>query len=205
VKSGPRFEANGPVSENTQAAAGKPTFRHQDRTAGSFTSPPEIEARWQARWQEEWPQRHPESDGEAAPTPSTPVDVPPYPSGTCPWAMCATNVITDVIARVPAFCVGRRCCSRWAGTPSAAGGERPAIERGKSIPATGPPRQHRPDAGPAVSASVLSIDWDREVATAHADYYPADQWLSFSSTKRLGLPQKKHGQLDPIDQTGAGQ
>jgi len=48
----------------------------------------------------------------------------------------------------------------------------------------------------------LSIDWDREVATCHADYYRWTQWL-FLQFLDAGLAYRKEATVnwDPIDQT----
>ncbi|APD48934.1 leucine--tRNA ligase [Synechococcus sp. CS-602] len=186
------------VSENTPAAAGKPTSGIKIEQPDRYL-PAEIEARWQARWQEDGLNATPESDGEAAADTFYALSMFPYPSGNLHMGHVRNYVITDVIARVQRL-RGRQVLQPMGWDAFGLPAENAAIERGI-------------DPGDWTDANIaqmraqlqrlgLSIDWDREVATCHADYYRWTQWL-FLQFHEAGLAYRKEATVnwDPIDQT----
>jgi leucyl-tRNA synthetase len=160
--------------------------------------PQAIEERWQQQWQA--------AGADATPAPKAGEGQPfyalsmfPYPSGNLHMGHVRNYVITDVIARVQRM----RGCNvlhpmGWDafGLPA----ENAAIERGVD-PGAWTDRNIA-----AMRAQLqrlgLSIDWSREVATCHADYYRWTQWL-FLQFLEAGLAYQKEATVnwDPIDQT----
>ncbi|MFN9638152.1 MAG: leucine--tRNA ligase [Synechococcaceae cyanobacterium] len=159
--------------------------------------PAAIEARWQSRWQ----------DQSLDATPAAPDDRPPfyalsmfpYPSGSLHMGHVRNYVITDVIARLQRL-RGHAVLHPMGWDGFGLPAENAAIERG-SDPAEWTDRniaQMRAQ----LQRLGLSIDWDREVATCHADYYRWTQWL-FLQFLDAGLAYQSEALVnwDPIDQT----
>jgi leucyl-tRNA synthetase len=160
--------------------------------------PQAIEERWQQHWRAEAADATPEPGAAGAP-PFYALSMFPYPSGNLHMGHVRNYVITDVIARVQRM----RGCNvlhpmGWDafGLPA----ENAAIERGV-------------DPGAWTDRNIaamrtqlqrlgLSIDWGREVATCHADYYRWTQWL-FLQFLEAGLAYQKEATVnwDPVDQT----
>ncbi len=160
--------------------------------------PQAIEERWQQHWQAQGADATPEPQGGAA-QPFYALSMFPYPSGNLHMGHVRNYVITDVIARVQRM----RGCNvlhpmGWDafGLPA----ENAAIERGVD------PGDWTDRNIAAMRAQLqrlgLSIDWSREVATCHSDYYRWTQWL-FLQFLEAGLAYQKEATVnwDPIDQT----
>jgi leucyl-tRNA synthetase len=160
--------------------------------------PQAIEERWQQHWQAQAADATP-APAEGGGTPFYALSMFPYPSGNLHMGHVRNYVITDVIARVQRM----RGCNvlhpmGWDafGLPA----ENAAIERGVD-PGAWTDRNIA-----AMRAQLqrlgLSIDWSREVATCHTDYYRWTQWL-FLQFLEAGLAYQKEATVnwDPIDQT----
>ncbi|MFQ6537138.1 MULTISPECIES: leucine--tRNA ligase [Aphanothece] len=169
--------------------------------------PQAIEERWQRHWDQQQLHRTPsggtgDSGGSADsgdPKPFMALSMFPYPSGNLHMGHVRNYVITDVIARVQRM-RGHRVLHPMGWDAFGLPAENAAIERGvdpadwtdRNIAAM---RQQLQRLG-------LSIDWDREVATCHADYYRWTQWL-FLQFLEAGLAYQKDATVnwDPVDQT----
>jgi leucyl-tRNA synthetase len=160
--------------------------------------PQAIEERWQQHWRADAANATPEPGAGGSP-PFYALSMFPYPSGNLHMGHVRNYVITDVIARVQRM----RGCNvlhpmGWDafGLPA----ENAAIERGVD-PGAWTDRNIA-----AMRAQLqrlgLSIDWSREVATCHADYYRWTQWL-FLQFLEAGLAYQKEATVnwDPVDQT----
>ena len=159
--------------------------------------PAAIEARWQSRWQAQ----------SLDATPAAPDDRPPfyalsmfpYPSGSLHMGHVRNYVITDVIARLQRL-RGHAVLHPMGWDGFGLPAENAAIERG-SDPAEWTDRniaQMRAQ----LQRLGLSIDWDREVATCHADYYRWTQWLFLQFLDAdLAYQSEALVNWDPIDQT----
>ena len=159
-------------------------------------SPQAIEELWQTRWQESGADSTPDPDGGE---PYYALSMFPYPSGNLHMGHVRNYVITDVIARVQRM-RGRRVLHPMGWDAFGLPAENAAIERGV-------------DPGDWTDRNIasmrsqlqrlgLSIDWEREVATCHGDYYRWTQWL-FLQFLEAGLAYQKEATVnwDPIDQT----
>ncbi|MEB3353836.1 MAG: leucine--tRNA ligase [Cyanobacteriota bacterium] len=160
--------------------------------------PKAIEERWQQRWEADGCDRTPEP-GAGGANPFYALSMFPYPSGNLHMGHVRNYVITDVIARVQRM----RGCNvlhpmGWDafGLPA----ENAAIERGVD-PGSWTDRNIA-----AMRTQLqrlgLSIDWSREVATCHSEYYRWTQWL-FLQFLEAGLAYQKEATVnwDPVDQT----
>ncbi len=171
-----------------------------NREGASRYRPEAIEARWQAWWEEQGLHATPEGDWEAQGGEGFyALSMFPYPSGNLHMGHVRNYVITDVIARVQRQ-RGRRVLHPMGWDAFGLPAENAAIERGVE-PGVWTDRniaQMRAQ----LRQLGLSIDWDREVATCHADYYRWTQWL-FLQFLDAGLAYRKDASVnwDPIDQT----
>ncbi|MEX1323580.1 MAG: leucine--tRNA ligase, partial [Synechococcaceae cyanobacterium] len=157
--------------------------------------PQAIERQWQQRWSDAQLYRTPDP-GDAT---YMALSMFPYPSGNLHMGHVRNYVITDVIARV-ARMRGRQVLHPMGWDAFGLPAENAAIERGvdpgvwtdRNIAAM---REQLQRLG-------LSIDWEREITTCHADYYRWTQWL-FLQFLEAGLAYQKDATVnwDPIDQT----
>lgn len=161
-------------------------------------SPGELEGRWQKAWQEAGLDRTPEPDAAAADT-FYALSMFPYPSGNLHMGHVRNYVITDVIARVQRL-RGRRVLHPMGWDAFGLPAENAAIERG--VDPGDWTDQNIASMRQQLAQLGLSIDWDREVATCHSDYYRWTQWL-FLQFLESGLAYQKDATVnwDPIDQT----
>ena len=165
-------------------------------TETSRYRPQTIEGHWQRLWHEQKLAAAAESgEGE----PFFALSMFPYPSGSLHMGHVRNYVITDVVARVQRM-RGRRVLHPMGWDAFGLPAENAAIERGidpaswtdRNIAAM---RQQLDQLG-------LSINWERELATCHSDYYRWTQWL-FLQFLDAGLAYQKDATVnwDPVDQT----
>ena len=159
--------------------------------------PLETEQRWQAHWKDIDLDRTP-VDGDAR-TPFYALSMFPYPSGSLHMGHVRNYVITDVIARVQRM-RGHAVLHPMGWDAFGLPAENAAIERGID-PAVWTDR-NIDQMKDQLARLGLSIDWTREQATCHDDYYRWTQWL-FLELHDGGLAYQKEAQVnwDPIDQT----
>ena len=169
----------------------------QPVSESSRYQPQALEAGWQQAWAGAGLHRTPElGPGDEA---FYALSMFPYPSGNLHMGHVRNYVITDVVARVQRL-RGRKVLHPMGWDAFGLPAENAAIER-------------RVDPGSWTDRNIasmraqldqlgLSIDWDREVATCHADYYRWTQWL-FLQFLEAGLAYQKDATVnwDPIDQT----
>ncbi|WP_411869167.1 leucine--tRNA ligase [Vulcanococcus limneticus] len=159
--------------------------------------PQAIEAAWQQQWQEQGlhatPELQPGDDAFYA------LSMFPYPSGNLHMGHVRNYVITDVVARV-ARLRGKRVLHPMGWDAFGLPAENAAIERGVDPGAW--TDRNIASMREQLNQLGLSIDWDRELATCHADYYRWTQWL-FLQFLEAGLAYQKDATVnwDPIDQT----
>ena len=155
----------------------------------------------EARWQQEWHRLGLHDTPEPAPGQESfyALSMFPYPSGNLHMGHVRNYVITDVIARVQRL-RGKRVLHPMGWDAFGLPAENAAIERGVDPGAW--TDQNIASMRQQLSQLGLSIDWGREVATCHADYYRWTQWL-FLQFLDSGLAYQKDATVnwDPIDQT----
>jgi leucyl-tRNA synthetase len=159
--------------------------------------PQTIEKRWQEIWERHGLHATP-SDREGG-EPFYALSMFPYPSGSLHMGHVRNYVITDVIARA-ARMRGHRVLHPMGWDAFGLPAENAAIERGVDPGAW--TDQNIAAMRDQLRELGLSIDWDREVATCHADYYRWTQWL-FLQFLEAGLAYQKDATVnwDPVDQT----
>ena len=164
-------------------------------------SPGDLEGRWQQAWQQAGLDRTPELTADATGSAETfyALSMFPYPSGNLHMGHVRNYVITDVIARVQRL-RGRRVLHPMGWDAFGLPAENAAIERGADPAAW--TDQNIASMRDQLRQLGLSIDWDRELATCHSDYYRWTQWL-FLQFLEAGLAYQKDATVnwDPIDQT----
>ncbi len=159
--------------------------------------PQSIETGWQRAWQEnglhDTPELKPGDNAFYA------LSMFPYPSGNLHMGHVRNYVITDVVARVQRL-RGKQVLHPMGWDAFGLPAENAAIERGVDPGAW--TDQNIASMREQLNQLGLSIDWDREVATCHADYYRWTQWL-FLQFLESGLAYQKDATVnwDPIDQT----
>jgi len=159
--------------------------------------PQAIETGWQRAWQEnglhDTPELKPGDDAFYA------LSMFPYPSGNLHMGHVRNYVITDVVARVQRL-RGKQVLHPMGWDAFGLPAENAAIERGVDPGAW--TDQNIASMREQLNQLGLSIDWGREVATCHADYYRWTQWL-FLQFLESGLAYQKDATVnwDPIDQT----
>ena len=155
----------------------------------------------EARWQQEWQRLGLHDTSEPAPGQESfyALSMFPYPSGNLHMGHVRNYVITDVIARVQRL-RGKRVLHPMGWDAFGLPAENAAIERGVDPGAW--TDQNIASMRQQLGQLGLSIDWSREVATCHADYYRWTQWL-FLQFLEAGLAYQKDATVnwDPIDQT----
>jgi len=159
--------------------------------------PQAIETGWQRAWQDnglhDTPELKPGDEAFYA------VSMFPYPSGNLHMGHVRNYVITDVVARVQRL-RGKKVLHPMGWDAFGLPAENAAIERGVDPGAW--TDQNIASMREQLNQLGLSIDWEREVATCHADYYRWTQWL-FLQFLESGLAYQKDATVnwDPIDQT----
>ena len=161
-------------------------------------SPTSLEPKWQQRWQQMGLDQTPEPSQDRSEN-FYALSMFPYPSGNLHMGHVRNYVITDVIARLMRL-KGKRVLHPMGWDAFGLPAENAAIERGVD-PADWTDRniaQMREQ----LQRLGLSIDWSREVATCHSDYYRWTQWL-FLQFLNADLAYRKEATVnwDPIDQT----
>ncbi|WP_413746400.1 leucine--tRNA ligase [Synechococcus sp. MIT S9507] len=160
-------------------------------------NPALLEEQWQRQWERRnlYQTQEPSSDQRAFYA----LSMFPYPSGSLHMGHVRNYVITDVIARVQRM-RGDAVLHPMGWDAFGLPAENAAIERNVD-PGVWTDRnieQMRDQLG----RLGLSIDWSREQATCHEDYYRWTQWL-FLELHAAGLAYQKEATVnwDPIDQT----
>ena len=156
-----------------------------------------LEEQWQRKWEQEalYQTLEPRPEQKAFYA----LSMFPYPSGSLHMGHVRNYVITDVIARAQRM-RGDAVLHPMGWDAFGLPAENAAIERNVD-PGVWTDRnidQMRNQLG----RLGLSIDWSREQATCHEDYYRWTQWL-FLELHSAGLAYQKEATVnwDPIDQT----
>ena len=175
-------------SSSSANAASEATDRYQ---------PLALEERWQALWKDQ--RLYETQDPKPGQRAFYALSMFPYPSGTLHMGHVRNYVITDVIARVQRM-RGDAVLHPMGWDAFGLPAENAAIERNIE-PGVWTDRNIAQMRG-QLSRLGLSIDWDREVATCHSDYYRWTQWL-FLELHAGGLAYQKDATVnwDPVDQT----
>ncbi|MEL6929964.1 MAG: leucine--tRNA ligase [Cyanobacteria bacterium J06600_6] len=156
----------------------------------------EIEQKWQQQWQESEIDKTPQQSDHPK---FYALSMFPYPSGNLHMGHVRNYVITDVIARLKRM-QGYRVLHPMGWDAFGLPAENAAIDRG--IPPAKWTFQNIDQMRSQLQQLGLSIDWEKEVATCHPDYYKWTQWL-FLQFLDAGLAYQKEAAVnwDPIDQT----
>jgi len=159
--------------------------------------PQAIETGWQRAWHDNGLHDTPEL--KAGDDAFYALSMFPYPSGNLHMGHVRNYVITDVVARVQRL-RGKKVLHPMGWDAFGLPAENAAIERGVDPGAW--TDQNIASMREQLNQLGLSIDWQREVATCHADYYRWTQWL-FLQFLDSGLAYQKDATVnwDPIDQT----
>ena len=158
--------------------------------------PVELEQRWQSHWKNEGLDATDDSSDKPA---FFALSMFPYPSGSLHMGHVRNYVITDVIARVQRM-RGNAVLHPMGWDAFGLPAENAAIERNVD---PGEWTDRNIDQMRAqLDRLGLSIDWSREQATCHSDYYRWTQWL-FLELLDGGLAYRKNATVnwDPVDQT----
>ena len=166
-------------------------------SAADRYQPLALEEHWQELWKDQ--RLYETQDPKPGQRAFYALSMFPYPSGTLHMGHVRNYVITDVIARVQRM-RGDAVLHPMGWDAFGLPAENAAIER-KIEPGVWTDSniaQMRDQLG----RLGLSIDWDREVATCHSDYYRWTQWL-FLELHAGGLAYQKDATVnwDPVDQT----
>ena len=152
------------------------------------------------RWQESWKADGVDTTEEGGEKPGFfALSMFPYPSGSLHMGHVRNYVITDVIARVQRM-RGHAVLHPMGWDAFGLPAENAAIERNVD---PGEWTDRNIDQMRAqLDRLGLSIDWSREQATCHSDYYRWTQWL-FLELLEGGLAYRKNATVnwDPVDQT----
>ena len=181
------------ISPVTAASSSQPESSNGQRRY----DPLDTEQRWQSHWKDIDLDSTPAADDPRPPFYA--LSMFPYPSGNLHMGHVRNYVITDVIARVQRM-RGDAVLHPMGWDAFGLPAENAAIERGID---PGVWTDHNiGQMKDQLGRLGLSIDWSREQATCHDDYYRWTQWL-FLELQQGGLAYQKEAQVnwDPIDQT----
>ena len=166
-------------------------------SAADRYQPLALEEHWQELWKDQ--RLYETQDPKPGQRAFYALSMFPYPSGTLHMGHVRNYVITDVIARVQRM-RGDAVLHPMGWDAFGLPAENAAIER-KIEPGVWTDSNIAQMRG-QLGRLGLSIDWDREVATCHSDYYRWTQWL-FLELHAGGLAYQKDATVnwDPVDQT----